>query len=310
MKIQIYFPCLLILIVSLSWGQQNNFSVLKGPYLGQKPPGMTPKVFAPSIISTNDDEGCSGFLNDGKLFIFNRSAHGDTNWTYIPIYQMEMKDGKWTKPYPVPFQKGHNDDNFTVAPDGKTIYFQSDRSIDGSGQSTRHSFIWKVTKTVEDWSEPRMLNPALMGGYPSVTNECTVYLSSSVRKGFGKVDIYSSILKDGKYSKAQNIGKVINTENIELDSFIAPNKSYLIYCSDKPGGYGKYDLYIAFQKRDGSWTEPINMGKEINSSLSVTRPSVTPDGKYFFFCKHFSNRDDIFWVDAKIIDTLKPEEIE
>ena len=107
---------------------------------------MTPEVFAPGIISTSDDEGCIGCLNDGKLLVFNRLKRGDTNWTYIPTYQMESKDGKWTKPYPIPFQKEYNDDNFTVTPDGKTLYFQSKRPIDKSDTLTQYSYIWKVTR--------------------------------------------------------------------------------------------------------------------------------------------------------------------
>ncbi|MEJ2628050.1 MAG: hypothetical protein P8078_05805, partial [bacterium] len=265
--------------------QQDGFPVLEGPYLGQKPPGLTPMRFAPGIITTNGYEGCSGFISNGTVFVFNRSAHSDSNLTYIPIYNMELKNGKWTKPYPSNFQNKHNDDNFTVAPDGQTLYFQSNRSIDGLGGLSQYSNIWKTIKTTDGWTQPVYVktedNGPFMGGYPSITKDGTLYFMSSLREGFGDVDIYRSRLVNGRYQKADNLGNVINSKYRDLDSFIAPDESYLIFCSNRPGGKGEYDLYISFRKKDGSWAKPINMGKEINSEKSVTRPSVTPDGKYF-----------------------------
>ena len=64
---------------------QKKFPVLKGPYLGQKLPRMTPEIFAPGIISTNNHEGCSGFTKDGKLFIFSRYRYG--------MFIIEKKNG-------------------------------------------------------------------------------------------------------------------------------------------------------------------------------------------------------------------------
>lgn len=77
---------------------QEEFPVLTGPYLGQEPPGMTPEIFAPGIISTSDGEGCHGFMKNGEMFIFKRTPP-DVDWRYQPVSIMELKDAKWTKPY-------------------------------------------------------------------------------------------------------------------------------------------------------------------------------------------------------------------
>ena len=98
----------------------------------------------------------------------------------------------------------------------------------------------------------------------------------------------------------------------DIDPFVAPDESYLIVCQNLEDSIGTFDLYIYFRKPDGSWTESINMGEGINSSSFEARPYVTPDGQYLFFT---SNRPDneslgqIYWVDAKIIETLKPDEL-
>ena len=104
---------------------------------------------------------------------------------------------------------------------------------------------------------------------------------------------------------------MVNTEYSEDDPFIASDESFLIFCSSRPGGYGSYDLYIAFRKKDGTWTKAKNMGPEINTSGEEARPSITPDGKYFFFTRGDVNPDwrDIFWINAGFIETLKPDEL-
>jgi hypothetical protein len=85
------------------------------------------------------------------------------------------------------------------------------------------------------------------------------------------------------------------------------DESYLIVCQDKTEGHGKYDLYISFRLDDGSWSNPVDMGKEINSSASEFRPYVTPDGKYLFFTSNRIDSDtgNIFWADADVIEKLK-----
>jgi len=104
---------------------------------------------------------------------------------------------------------------------------------------------------------------------------------------------------------------MFNTKYSEDDPFIASDESFLIFCSMRPGGYGIFDLYISFQRMDGTCTKAKNMGPEINTSGEEARPSITPDGKYFFFTRGNVNPDwrDIFWVDARIIEKLKPDEL-
>ncbi len=112
---------------------------------------------------------------------------------------------------------------------------------------------------------------------------------------------------NGKHTTVENLGAPVNTKYDELDPFIASDESYLIFCSKTLDGYGGFDLYITFQKSDGRWTEPVNMGEGINSSAYDWVPYVTADGKYFFFNSTRSGSWDIYWVDAKIIEVLRPK---
>ena len=301
--------------------EAKDFPILKGPYLGQPPPGMTPQIFAPGIISTGKSEWSSAFSPDGKLFVFRRSAKARPDVCF-----MEQINDQWTKPRMVSFQGPYEVSDFTFAPEDKIFYFTYYCPLKGNGSPIKGGNIWKIEKTKTGWSEPHPLgstiNTKSHESYPSVTRDGTLYFFRRREGGREKSDIYRARIINGQYTEPENLGNPINTEFHEWDPFIAPGESYLILCSTKPDGYGKDDIYISFRKGNGSWTDPINMGKSINSPASENRPYVTPDGKYFFFnsnkeIKHLSDNKnvdilkhpgggrDIYWVDVKIFEKFR-----
>ena len=129
--------------------------------------------------------------------------------------------------------------------------------------------------------------------------------------GYGKNDLVYHRRMGNKYGRLINIGAPINTELNELDPYIAPDESYLIFLANYEDSRGSWDLYLSFKKPDGKWTQPINMGDDINTRAWESRPYVTLDGKYLFFSRGEENPSwaDIFWVDAKIIEDLKPKDL-
>lgn len=290
---------------------QDDFPVLKGPYLGQKPPGMIPELFAPGIVPTEDNEGLYGFFNNGALFLFDRTPTDLEEWTPA-IYRMELKDGKWTQPNASPYRGKPWYHYYTTAPEGKQVYFTWQGSLEDRSSSADVN-IWRVRKTAEGWAKPRKLtspvNSMDLDTYPSVTEDGTLYFFSYREGGFGGNDIYRSPSINDKHTTVENLSAPINTKYDELDPFIAADESYLIFCSKTLGGFGGFDLYVTFQKSDGTWTEPLNMGEGINTSAYDWVPYVTLDGKYLFFNSTRSGSWDIYWVDAKIIEDLKPEEL-
>jgi len=296
------------ILISVSYTESDDFPVLKGPYLGQKLPGSIPEVFAPKIISTEVSEGCSYFSKDGKLYLFARAGSDAPG-----IFFMVQKDGVWSKPQLAPFSAGRHDWDFTLAPDGKTIFVASGRPHTKGGSPERDHSIWVSERTKSGWTEPKLLpfpvNAGQHDSYPSVTEDGTLYFFSRRSGGLGEGDIYKSKRINGKYTKVQNLGPPINSEFHEVDSFIAPDESYIIFCSDRPGGFGREDIYISFRRDDGSWTEPVNLGDKVNTPYDEYIPAVTPDSKYFFFTTNKTGNRDIYWVDAKIIMELKPEEM-
>lgn len=95
---------------------------VKIDYFGQNPPGKTPEVFAPGIISTEASEGCSYFSKDGQFYLFARGGSVEPD-----IFIMKQKDGIWSKPYLASFSAGRHDWDLTLTPDGKYFFFTSNK---------------------------------------------------------------------------------------------------------------------------------------------------------------------------------------
>ncbi|MGD9347795.1 MAG: tetratricopeptide repeat protein, partial [Candidatus Aminicenantes bacterium] len=284
-----------------------DFIDLEGPYFGQEPPGMTPEIFAPGVISTkNLGEGSCAFTKNAELFLFNLRYPPEE---YKTICITELKNGRWTEPAPAPFNSEYQDWDFHFAPDSKTLYFTSKRPVREGGELSRHGNIWMTQLTSSGWTPPQILESPIntadshdCGG--SLTEDGTLYFFSRREGGFGANDIYRAKLVNGKYPEVENLGKVINTEYWEYDAFIAPDESYLIFSSDRPGGHGKFnDIYITFRSDDDTWSEPKNLGKDFRDSGIC---SVTLDGRFLFFATGRTGNDDIYWVDASIIEDFKP----
>jgi len=285
-----------------------------GPYLGQQPPGKTPKVFAPGLLSTRDHEAFYPFMDGGTLVMFDRWSRdtAEPDALSFRTYLTELKDGEWTEPSPTSTLEKPSDDSIPLAADGKTFYFASLRSRDGTGRSPRGFNIWMVRRTSDGFSNPRMLESPVNSHrndiFPSATRDGTLYFFSEREGGNGGADLYRSRLVDGTYPAVENLGPVINTANDEIDPFIAPDESYLIYCSKSLEGHGGFDLYVSFRAPGGSWTDPVNMGEEINSAGYDWIPYVTAE--HFFFGSDRSGRWDVYWVDAAVIDEHRPADFE
>jgi Tol biopolymer transport system component len=143
-------------------------------------------------------------------------------------------------------------------------------------------------------------------GSPTLTKDGTLYFLTHYEGVRGNYGIYRSKQINGKYTKPEPLPKTINSSHYDWTPFISPDESYLIFASGRKGSYGFNDLYISFNKGNNNWTKPKNMGPAINDGSQVRFPAVSPDGKYLFFNRSTREKhDDVFWIDAKIIDKFK-----
>ena len=118
---------------------------------------------------------------------------------------------------------------------------------------------------------------------PSVASNGDLYFGSARAGGKGANDLYVSRWTNGAYAEPQNLGDSINTRAGEVEPWIAPDQSYLIFSGQgRPDGAGGFDLYIAYRV-NGEWQLPRHLGNGINSASGDFNQSVSPDGKWLYF---------------------------
>ncbi len=280
-----------VLMTSSCSHSQNGFLVLEGPYLGQKQPGLTPEVFAPGIVSTEHEEWGSNFTSDLKKFYFNRQGGKYKKSTTLII---QYKDNQWIEsvaPETDPLRG-----NPFISPDGKTLHF---------GKRYKE-------RTDAGWSEMKNLGaPYEDIGIMTLTVSSKGTYVFDERGTDGDGLLRYSRLVDGKREAPRLFSNEINTGLWTAHAKIAPDESYIIWDSERDGGYGETDMYISFRAADGSWGAAINFGDKINTAGNDSGGYITPDGKYLFFGRNTGSKNsenyDIFWVDAQIIETLRPK---
>ena len=281
------------------------FPELRGPYLGQTPPGRTPKLFAKGIVSARQGMyGTVAFLPDGREATWKPEGP--------EMLFMRLENGVWTPPRAVPFRAKDAINVPFFSHDGRRLYFMA-ASHDAQGMDEREA-IWLVEKEGAGWSEPRpfdaVVNSVGMHWQFSMDKAGNVYLSSN--GGINRVRY-----ENGRYAPPEPLPAPVNIPHSEEEKyragevgpFISPEGDYLIYSSFRAGTPLPCQLLIAFRNKDGSWSEPKNLSEKLRTEGNDSMAKVTPDGKYLFFqsVRRGSGASrGLYWVDAKVIGELRP----
>jgi hypothetical protein len=320
---------LLAFTITLS-AQQSETSLpkLTGTYLGQKPPGMIPELFAPGIVSTgNHEHSRIVFSKDGNEIYWivipvdthRKNEHGRPfQANEQNIYFTARVNEEWEKPSVLPLTKQLTPIALALSPENKFYFQVYDQETDPK-ESPRPKKLFMVEKIKNQWGNPGLSEDIL----PNINGKAIMTLcfanSGNVYYDLGGPDstggwnwsVYVRELVSGKYQESKLLEGGINDDVINWCPWISPDESYIIWSSHREGNFGNGDLYISFKNKNGSWSTPINMGNRINTEGQERFPSVSPDGKYLFFARHKDSitYSDFYWVSAKIIEELKPKEI-
>jgi D-alanyl-D-alanine carboxypeptidase len=277
---------------------------LSGPYLGQPPPGAQPSLFAPEALPVNGIQHCfPAFAPNGRE-VYWMLVEFDDDSPRGQIWFMREVDGIWSKPELAPFSGEFDDHAPVFSLDGQRLYFASTRP-GGFGNSKN---LWYVEKTNAGWSDPRNLgsppNTEIGATQATFTAGGSVYFLGRREGTQWETGIYRCRFSDGKYLPPEPLEPPITTLHADVYPFIAPDESYLLFGSSRPGANStETDLYISLRNADDTWSEPIQLDKSINNGKTVSFSCVTHDGKYLFFNRFDDDgTDKFYWVDAGILD--------
>ena len=210
-------------------------------------------------MKTGYNEGAQCLSPDGKYLLYTM-CDADFGMGSCDLYWVKRIGERWSRPrnFGAPVNTQAWESQPTMAADGMTVYFASNRSGGFGGMD-----IWKTTMTAEgEFSIPENLGSAVNtpgdDAAPFIHSDGrTLYFASNGRTGMGGYDLYYTTLQaDGTWSEPQNMGYPINSPADEINIFINAAGTMAYISSDKDGGYGGLDLY-SFLLDDGLRPSPV-----------------------------------------------------
>ncbi|MBK6342943.1 MAG: PD40 domain-containing protein [Flavobacteriales bacterium] len=264
-------------------------------------------------VVNNDHPDFSPVLSvDGNaLFYTSRRVRPDSSnksvldpiagMPYENIYvSYKDREGNWQTPELLninPSGAGHLA-SVNVAADGQTLYIYRDDGGDGN--------IYESKLVGEVWTDPVLMssdiNTRSWETHGALTADGnTFYFISNRPGGQGGRDIYRVVrLPNGQWSKAQNVGNVVNTAYDEDGVFIHPNGRTMYFSSIGHNSMGGFDIFQTEQQDDGTWTPPVNLGYPLNTVDDDVFFITTADGRRGYFSSDqiggFGEKD-IYFVD-------------
>ncbi|MEQ8907191.1 OmpA family protein [Ekhidna sp.] len=205
-----------------------------------------------------------------------------------------------------------------ISPDGKKLYFSRQFHPDNVGGENDAEDIWvsELDEETGEWLPAKNVGPPLNTPGPNfissismVDNEEVLILGNRYGK---KGRMYTGVSMSKKTGDTFEDPTSIEIENEynyspNADFFLAPGGKAMIMSAERDDTYGARDLYVSFKKNDGTWTEPMNLGNDINSLGEDESPFMAEDGRTLYFSSDgytgYGGAD--IYVSFKLDDTWK-----
>lgn len=273
---------------------------------------------------------------DGKFLYFTRLNHPDNTkdktakgekTVEIPqdVWVSKLnKNGGWDAAVNIgePINNPANNAAATISADGKSlfvlnVYLPNGKYVAGLSKATMKNKKWELPKQIRiaDFQALEVYDEKI-----KVKKTVTEYAISSDEKylvmglrrseTFGDKDLYVSLkTSDNSYGKPINLGPILNSAGNEGSPFLAADNKTLYFNSNGHPGYGDADIYVTTRLDDSwtKWTEPVNLGPDINSPEWDGYITIPASGEFAYFSslKNSLGSDDIFKI--KLFPSIKPQ---
>jgi outer membrane protein OmpA-like peptidoglycan-associated protein len=117
----------------------------------------------------------------------------------------------------------------------------------------------------------------------SADGKLMVFTACDRRDAFGGCDLYFSNFENGAWSKAMNMGHVVNSAAWDSQPTLSPDGRTLYFASNRLGTLGGTDLWVTNRDPKGRWVTPINLGKVVNTIYNEVSPFLHGDGQTLYF---------------------------
>jgi Tol biopolymer transport system component len=192
----------------------------------------------------------------------------------------------------------------TSSADGLSLYFDSDRS---GGYGDKDLCVTTRPTTKDPWGEPVNLGETVNGPHadcaPSIAADgLSLFFHSDRPEGFGERDIWITTRPtiNDPWGDPVNLGPPINTSYRETAACISADGLELYFNSDRPGGSGGADLWVATRSTvESDWETPVNLGPTLNTSFNDGGPNISTDGLCLFFQLYGAVDEFDIWMSTR-----------
>jgi outer membrane protein OmpA-like peptidoglycan-associated protein/Tol biopolymer transport system component len=176
------------------------------------------------------------------------------------------------------------------------------RKVNGNNEdfygSRRVNGVWTKAKGL-----PGNINTTMNEGAQNISQDgqWLIFTGCNFPGVYSGCDLYISYLTPDGWSRPENLGR-INSDSWETAPSISPDKRDLYFASSRPGGYGGVDIYVSHQLPNGRWSEPENLGPEVNTIGDENCPFIHADNQTLYFTSsgHLGyGGDDLFMIKKK-----------
>lgn len=258
---------------------------------------------------------------DGKTLYYsiqgnpeNTGGASDGDEIYVAT---SAADGSWKKSARIgtPLNNAGPNAVISVTPDNNSMLIMNQYNADGTQKSSGVSFTYR---TETGWSVPADIvitdfyNRSNTNEYSLSADRKVLFMTLQRNDSKGDKDVYVSFLqKDGSFSIPLNLGSQVNTNKGELTPFIAADGVTLYFATYGHPTYGSADIYMT-RRLDSTytnWSEPLNLGPEINSAAWDAYYSVEASGTYAYMVTGENTIGDIDIVRIALPQSAKPKPV-
>ena len=264
-----------------------------------RPPTGVLLSMGPEINGRFPDYGPTVSLNEDTLiFTSRRTKRKDARTSFNPtanedLYLSKGYEGFWDEAAAMKdVNTQYNEGSAVLSRDGKTLFFVRCNAPGGYGDCDL--YMASITSS-GTWSEVKNLgagiNSVAWDSQPALSfTEDTLFFASNRNGGFGLSDLYYTVRQaNGSWTRAYNLGPIVNTKANEVSPFIHPSY-YVLYFSSNGHlmNFGDFDIYKTYIK-DGDWIEPLNVGPLVNGKGSEYYFTIDRQSKNLFYAHSEEN---------------------
>ena len=256
---------------------------------------ISPKEM-PSTLNFKDRQYFPAFIADGETIYFTARMNGGDE----DIFISRKVDGQWSNPVGVSdsINTPYNEGACTISADGGTMVFTSCEGRKRIGGCD----LFVSYRQNGQWSTPinmgEKVNSVEWDSQASLSSDGKVLVFSSDRfGGEGNKDLYvTRKAENGRWSMAQNLGKVVNTSYDEVSPFLHANGTSLFFASNGHLSLGGFDLFLTEKKAEG-FAPPLNLGYPVNDKDDQFAMVISADGNEAFYSLDKGDRVKLYSFD-------------